>query len=212
MRSVRVALALGATLAALALAATLTRSPPSVARTNGIPDEGEVASTQERARACQPEELLPAGTSAIRLTLGAEIGPQVGVTVRSGTRIVTRGVRRAGWTGGSVTVPVHRVSHATSHVNVCFALGRPLEAVKILGNQTAAADALVSSGGERLSGRMGVEYLRPGQASWLSLLPSIARHMGRGHAWSGTWIVFALLTAMASVACLIAWLTLRELR
>jgi hypothetical protein len=93
-----------------------------------------------------------------------------------------------------------------------FTLGRPIEAVKIVGAHVPAAEGLVADGGERLGGRIRVEYLSPGRASWLSLAPSIARRMGFGHAWSGTWIVFALLAAMTSVTFLLAKVAVRELR
>jgi hypothetical protein len=212
MRSVGITLAVGAALVALALGLALRRSPVSVAGTNGIPDGGVVASTRRSATGCQAGETVPAGTSAIRLTLAAETGPSVAVAVKSGGRTVTDGSRGNGWIGASVTVPVRHVSNTTPNVEVCFALGRPLGEVAIFGEHTPGADALVGPRGERLPGRMGVEYLRPGGVSWLSLSPTIARRMGFGHAWGGTWIVFALLAAMASVAGLLAWMVRRELR
>jgi hypothetical protein len=212
MRSVRIALAAGLTLLVAAIGLALLRSPLAVLGTNGIPDAGEVARTGRGTSACQAGEVVPAGTSAVRLTLAAEIGPSVTVTARSGARAITDGVRGAGWTGASVTVPVQRVSRTTSNAEICFALGHPLEDIAIFGEHAARADALVGPHGEGLPGRMGVEYLRSGGSSWLSLVPTIARRMGVGHAWGGTWIVFALLAAMASSASLLALLALRELR
>jgi hypothetical protein len=212
MRSVRIALALGAALVALALGLTLQGAPASVAGTNGIREGAEVARTDRATSACQLQEALPAGTSAVRLTLAAEIGPPVSVTASAGGRPITHGARGAGWTGASVTVPVRPVSRGVSGATLCFALGRPLESVAIFGQKGPGANALSGPRGERLRGRMGVEYLRPGHASWFSLLPSIARRMGFGHAWPGTWIVFALALAMAGAAAMLAWLALRELR
>jgi hypothetical protein len=212
MPSVKVALAVGLTLLVLAVGLTLTQSPMAITGTNGIPDAGEVARTQRSTSACQAGEVVPAGTSAVRLTLAAEVGPSVTVVARSGTLIITHGVRGAGWTGASVTVPVQRVSDTRSNAEICFTLGHPLEDIAIFGEHTSHAQALVGPHGEGLPGRMGVEYLRPGAASWLSLVPTIARRMGLGHAWGGTWIVFALLAAMASGASLLARLTLKELR
>lgn len=212
MRSVRIALALAATLTALAIALTLQGAPMSVAATNGIPDAGELATTQRSTHACQGSETVPAGTTAVRLTLAAEIGPRVTLTVTSAGHAITHGIRGQGWTGAAVTVPVQRVSHTTRKAEICFALARPLEMIELFGKHTSGASALVGPHGERLPGRLGVEYLRSGTSSWLSLLPSIAKRMGLGHAWGGTWIVFALAGAMAAAAALMAWLALSELR
>lgn len=212
MRGVRVALALGAALVALALALTLAGSPSSVAGTNGIREGAEVARTDRASSACQVGEVLPAGTSAVRLTLAAEIGPAVTVTASYDGRALTRGTRGAGWTGASVTVPVETVSHTVSGASLCFTLGRPLEDVAIFGEKSPGANALAGPRGERLPGRMAVEYLRPGRTSWLSRLPAIARRIGFGHAWGGAWIAFALLIAMGAAGGLLAWLALGELR
>jgi hypothetical protein len=210
--TVRVALAIGLALLGLAIVVTLLRAPVAVIATNGIPDAGEVARTRKSTSACQAGEVLPAGTSAIRLTLAAEIGPAVTVAVRSAGRTVTRGSRGDGWTGASVTVPVRRVSRTTPAAKLCFTLGRPLASVEIFGEHASRAGTLVGPRGEPLPGRLGVEYLGAGRSSWLSLLPSVARRMGFGHAWGGAWIALALLAAMASAAGLLAWLAGRELR
>jgi hypothetical protein len=212
MLSVRIALALAASLTTLALVLTLQGAPMSVARTNGVPETGEGGKTKHSTSACQGSETVPAGTTAVRLTLAAEIGPRTTVTAKSGGRTIAHGVRGAGWTGATVTVPVQRVSDTTSNALICFAFARPLERVELFGKHTSATNGLVEASGQRLSGRLGVEYLRPGHASWLSLLPSIAQRIGLGHAWGGTWIVFALAAMMASAAALIAWTALRELR
>jgi hypothetical protein len=212
MPSVRIALAVGLGLTAAAIGATLSGSPPSVAATNGISGETTIGTTRQSVSACQAGEVLPAGASAIRLAFVAEIGPPVTVTALSGKRVLAHGTRGAGWSGGVVTVPIRpRVSRTTPGVTVCFALGPTVEPLRISGENAPAALALSTPSGERLPGRMRVEYLRPGSASWASLLPSVARRMGLGHAWDGTWIVFALLGAMASGATLASWLVLREL-
>lgn len=69
----RIALAGGLTLVAIAAGLTLTRSPTTVIATNGVGEETEVANTTSSAKACQAGETLPAGTTAIRLALLAEI-------------------------------------------------------------------------------------------------------------------------------------------
>jgi hypothetical protein len=210
MRSVRIALAGGLALVGIAVGVTLAQAPTTVIASDGIADETEVASTRSAAKACQAGETVPAGTTAIRLALAAELGPRVTVTVFSGAAVVTRGTRGSGWTEASVTVPVKRVPHTIAAARVCFALARPIEAVAIFGRKTPATGAL-SSGAQRLPGRVAIEYVRRGSASWLSLVPSIARRMGRGHAWAGTWVVFVLVAAMACGLALCCRLVLREL-
>jgi hypothetical protein len=209
-RRVGIALVGGLTLVAIAVGLTLTRSPTTVIATNGIAGEAELASTSSDAAACQAGETVPAGTTAIRLALVAEIGPRVAVTVTAGGTVFARGTHSRGWTGASVTVPVERVSRTTPGAKVCFALGQPLEAVAIFGRKTPVRVA-ATAGAQKLPGRMAIEYVRPGPTSWLSLAAMIARHMGRGHAWPGPWVVFVLLAAMTASVALLCRLILREL-
>jgi hypothetical protein len=211
MRSVRIALAGGLALVGIAVGVTLTQAPTTVIASDGIAEEAEVASTRSAAEACQAGETVPAGTTAIRLALAAELGPPVTIAVFSGGAVVTRGTRGSGWTGASVTVPVKRVPRTIPAARVCFALGHPIEAVAIFGRKTSATGAL-SAGAQRLPGRVAIEYVRQGSASWLSLVPAIARRMGLGHAWTGTWVAFALVVAMAFGLALCCRLVLRELQ
>jgi hypothetical protein len=212
MRSVRIALVAALVVLAVAIGLTLSVSPVAVIATNGIPDAVNFAGTRSRASACQPNETVPAGTSGIRIALGAEIGPAVALVVKSAGRVVTRGAVDSGWTGASVTIPMRRVSRTVADAEICFALGSNIEDLEIFGEEVARPERLVASTGERLPGRMGVEYLRPAHSTWLSLAPGIAERMGFGHAWPGTWVVFALLAAMACGAGAATWMVFRELR
>jgi hypothetical protein len=209
---VRLALAAGLTLMAIAIGVTLTRSPIVVAGTNSIPDMGELASTSSDATACQADELPPGGTSAIRLTLEAVVGPRLSVTELSGAHVVARGVTGAGWTGAAVTVALRPVARAASRVRVCFGLGSTNGPVVMLGRPTDPAVAAVTSNGRPLPGRVGVEYLRESRGSWSSIAAAVARRMGLGHAAAGTWVAPLLLAAMASLLAGASWLTVRELR
>jgi hypothetical protein len=209
-RRAGIALAGGLALVGIAVGATLTQAPTVTIATDGVAGEVEVAGTQSAAKACQAGETVPAGTTAIRLALAAELGPPVTVTVLSGGIVVTHGTRGPGWTDASVTVPVRRVERTIPDARVCFKLGHPIETVAIFGRKTAATGAL-SSGAQRLPGRVAIEYVRTGSSSWLSLVPSIARRMGLGHAWGDTWIVFVLVAAMAGSVALLCRLLLREL-
>lgn len=137
MKRVVVALAVGLALVAVALGVTLSRSPLVVVRANPTLANGVIATTYSAAEACQGGETLPAGTSAIRLTLASDIGPRVGLRVLSGARVVTAGAVGDGWTGGSVTVPVRPLAHTLANVRICFKLGRGAESVEIVGVQTS---------------------------------------------------------------------------
>lgn len=227
MRNVTVALIVGLALLAVIGAVTLTRSPPRVVRV-GVPggDAHSALLTDEAIdfAACQPNEVLPADVSAIRLSLWAFYGANVHVRVYSGPQLLTEGSRGADWTSDSVTVPVRPVDHSTSGVELCFGVGPSSQPILVLGSgaprQEAASIALGSdsptpaaaaSERELLPGRMGVEYLAAGTGSWWSRILTVARHMGLGRAYSGTWIALLLAALMVAVGALAIRLTLREL-
>ncbi len=214
MATTRVSLALGVGLAltVVAVAVTLSGAPTTLAGTNAVPFVGEVANTNGDASACQAGETLPRGTSAIRLSLEAAIAPSVSVQAVSGGRVVTRGVRGSGWTGGTVTVPIRPVvDRAVRGVTVCFKLGPTREIVTIEGQLTKPASAARGEG-KTLPGRMRIEYLRGGHSSWWSLALLTVRHMGLGRAWAGSWVALLLATLMAGLVTLCSWILLRELR
>ncbi len=210
-RRVQTGLLAALALLVLAVVLTLLESPPDVLRSNGVPVDVVLASTTSSARTCQAGEVVPAGTSAVRMTLGSELGPELSLAGVSAGRTVFHGHRGGGWTGASVTVPVDYLSHTIADVQVCFTPRRATERLLVLGHETSSAVAITASDGEKLGGRMSIEYLRGGSASWLSQIPSIARRIGLGHAWAGTWVVFVLLAAMSVNLFLICRFMLREL-
>src|ERR1700691_1369592 len=178
--SVRVALAAGLTVIATAIAVTLSRSPLALAGTNSIP----LQTLSGVIDTCQGGEVLPSGTTAMRIWIRADIGPSVSVVALSGARVVTRGGHEAGWTGEVLTIPVAPVRHAVAGARVCVRVGQTVETVDLLG-----APASRGAGGEP-EFRMRIEYLRPGGNSWWSLARSVAHRMGLGRAPSGTWMAF----------------------
>ena len=178
MREVRIALVAGLTLLAIAIGVVLARSPMSVARTNGTPKEEErIAYTTHGTTYCQAGELLPAGTSAIRLWMLAYDGPRMHVAVYAGGRAITSGQRGSGWTSREVTVPLRPLSRAVSGATVCATFPLHDESLTVFGEATAHTIA-AREGARALPGRMWIEYLRPGTRSWASLVPSILSHMG----------------------------------
>lgn len=206
-----IVLAAGLVLIAAILAVTLARSPPTLAGTNRVPAESLIGLAERDVGACQTGETLPAGTSAIRLSLVSIIGPRVAVRVLSGGRVVTRGSTGAGWTSSEVTVPVAPLARGVSPVTLCVQLSDLNGEVEFKGAHTSAPVA-VSERGERLHGRLRVEYVRAGHSSWLSLISAIARHVSLGRAASGMWVVFFILALALSVVVLTSWGIVRELR
>jgi len=210
--SVGLTLAAGLALLAVAVGVVMSSSPVAVIGANSTLANGSLAQTYSAAGACQPGEDLPAGTSAIRLTLESDIGPRVGVRALSGTHVLTSGAVGSGWTGGSVTVPVRPVARTSSHVRICFEVGPTKELVAFIGAPTSPAVAATDSEGKALPGRIKIEYLRADRSSWWSVAPTVARRMGLGRAPAGTWIVLLLVALMGTAIAGASWLTLRELR
>jgi hypothetical protein len=208
---VPIVLAAGLVLIAGLVGVTLARSPPTLAGTNRVPAESSIGVVERDVGVCQGDETLPAGTSAIRLSLVSIVGPRVAVRVLSGGRVVTRGGTGAGWTSSEVTVPVAPVARAVAPATVCVRLSDLNGEVEFKGARTSAPVA-VSERGEHLHGRLRVEYVRAGHSSWTTLISTVARHISLGRAWSGMWVVFFLLALALSMVALMSWGILRELR
>jgi hypothetical protein len=226
-RSVSIALVAGIALLAVVGAITLTRSPPRVAR---VGEPGGDAVTRTLARGaidfavCQPGEALPAGVSGIRLALWAFYGANVHVRVYKGSRVLTEGSRGADWTSDSVTVPVEPLERSSSGVTLCFGIGPNSQPISVLGvaappTSAASVDtvsdepdpSVVLGEHELVPGRVGVEYLAAGTGSWWSRILTVARHMGLGRSYAGTWIALLVAALMAAVGVLAIRLTWREL-
>lgn len=208
--STRVVLALSLVLLALGVVATLAHSPPLRARTNGVQTSVEFGSvTDGHFGVCQAGEVLPAGATAVRLSLDSVLGPRVTVRIRKDGRLLTSGVRGAGWTAADVTVPLEPLAHTVTGVQTCFGFLARDESVGLIGQRLGRATAAATP---HDPGLLKVEYLRPGRRSWWSLASEVAEHLGVGHAWSGSWIVPFLIATMAAVVALMSWLALRLAR
>jgi hypothetical protein len=212
LRDVRVAVAAGLLVLAIALVIVLSQSPVALTGTNGV-EAGEpaFASVPGAGHGCQGNETLPANTTAIRLSLSASSGPRVAVTVSSGGTVLAHGRSSSGWTGRAVTVPVAPLDRTVDHATVCFSFPGADEQVSFLG-ASAAPRAGTTVGTHVLPGRLAVEYLRSGSSSWFSQISEVARRMGLGRAWAGTWVALLVAMLMASAGALAVWLTIRESR
>jgi hypothetical protein len=210
VRFAQITAAVALALAAIALGVTLSRSPLSLAAASRVTGATRLATTPGNASACQSGETLPAGVTAIRLSLETVIGPWVSVRVSERGRQLSTGRQAAGWAAGAVTVPVGRLARAAPDATVCFSLGASYKPVSLLGEPSAPARAIVAYG-KPLAGRLRIEYLMPGKRSWWSLASSVAAHIGLGHAGSGTWIPVLAGTLAFVVIVLAVWLVLRDL-
>jgi hypothetical protein len=219
----RFALAAAVAVVAVAVALVLTGSPPTVTRSDApLPSTFVFGRTPVQSRICQAGEVLPRGTTDVRVWLEAVIGPRVEVQAIAGGRVIARGERAPGWMSGSVTVPIAPVPGAPAHVSVCVNVARAREPIGLQGVRTAARIAATDRQGPPsahspahrdgpLPGRIIIEYLQPGHASWWSLVRSVARRMGLGHAGSGPAIALLASVLMLALAGLIVRTLLKEL-
>jgi hypothetical protein len=210
VRVVRVTFAVGFAVIAAVVAFALTRSPPRVIQT-GVRPSTILSPLKGSGEACQADEVLPAGTTGVRLSLVAYVGARVRVTVYAVSHILTEGSRGPDWTGTSVTVPVKPLRENISDATLCVDVGPNSEAIYLFGNETPPADAMTVPTGGRLPGRLDVTYLGAGQGTWWSHALEVARHMGLGRVFSGTWIVLLIAALMGAVGILAGGLALREL-
>jgi hypothetical protein len=213
MRAPTIALLVGLTLLAIGLAFTLLGSPLSVAGTNRPPGRHSepIVMTNRSASYCQGQQLIPHGTSAIRVWLDAATGPRVRLAVSAGGRPLLTAQRGSGWAGGSVTVPVKPLERTIAAATVCVSFRLSDETVTVQGEAAPPAGAARSEG-LPLRGTLWIEYLRPGRRSWASLASTVVRHMGLGRAAPGDWIVFLALALMAGAVALGCALIHREIR
>jgi hypothetical protein len=204
MLRVRLGLAAGLAGTVLALALVLSRPPLVLGGSNGVAPNFAITFTRGSETICQPGRTLPAGTEAIRVSLSPNIGPKVDLKVFSGSKTITEGEREAGWgVDETVTVSVKRVAHTTRDTRICTKIGPAAEGVQVNGEHVTV--------GGRQAIWLRMEYLRPGQRSWLSLGPSIASRMGLAHSPTGAWAGYAAIAVMIAVCGLASRLVLREL-
>ncbi|HEV3094006.1 MAG TPA: hypothetical protein VGY30_05770 [Solirubrobacteraceae bacterium] len=209
MRATKLTIALCLAVAAVMAVVTLSEAPARVVR--GVRANADVASTDGDFAACQREEVLPRDISAVRMSVAAGIGPPVRVRAYSGARLLTEGSRPPNWTAGSVTVPLKPLDRNVSNITLCVAVGPNSDPLYVYGVLTLPQQAAFSAQGQPLPGRIGVEYLAAGNGSWFSRALAVARHMGIGHALSGSWVALLVAVLTGAIAVLAVRLAWREL-
>lgn len=211
-RMVKIGLGTALALLVVGIGAALAHDPMSVARLNraAITPESPIAQTHAGADYCQAQEVLPSGTTAIRVSLQASIGPRLALSVSSNGRVIASGAQGSAWTGAVVSVPVRPLAGTVSGVTVCVSFQAHDEVLTLYGKSVPGLPATYD-GERRLPGSMRVEYLHAGTRSWASMLSSIVRLMGLGRAFEGDAIAYLVFALLAAIAILTSTLVAREM-
>jgi hypothetical protein len=172
--SVRVVVIVGVLAIAIAGLAVLLQSAQRRSGTNLTANTGFVIGVAAGQQLCEPAELIPGDTGGLRLSASSDglPGPRLDATVGAGTKLLATGHLAAGWRTGTVTIPLSRIAATQQNASVCL-VNRGTGSVSF-GGSVPDANFYVVLGGKPLSGRMRIEYMRPGSESWLALLPTLA--------------------------------------
>jgi hypothetical protein len=199
---------MAAALAALAviIAVVLLHSAQRRSGSDLTPNGAFVAALGPGQQACQEGELLPADTSAVRVTLGAEGRPAAPVRVTftgSHGELLSSGGLASGWRQGIVRIPITHVAKATEPVRVCMRdVGT--SSIAIAGTEPDPGYHMLV-GDRTIGARLRYDYMRPGSETWLSLLPVIAHRttiaksgLIRHWAWAGEIVLMLLAVVLAA--------------
>lgn len=209
-RSVTAVLAAGLGLIFVVVIVVLAHSPLTVAGTNPVAREQYIELTGGNLSTCQAAGTIPQGTSAVRVGIeGFSVAPAVKIRIRTPAGTTVEGRQSAGLGADpNVTVPVRRFAHKVDGARTCTTVTPLAEPIRFYGQPRHSAQ----EGNHLQDALLHMEYMRTGSKTWWSLLPSIARHMGFGHAPGGaSSVIFAVLLLIALVA-VTSHLLLRELR
>jgi hypothetical protein len=207
---IRIAIAVCLTLTAICVGIALARTPLVVASTDGTPLPTEIGATSVPTTVCQPAEIVPRGTTAIRVSLLSLLGPRLSLRATAGNTLVTSGELGYGWTGAVVAIPVARVARTYTHVTICISLAKRQQLVNLRGANTKVEPA-ITEGKQVLPGRMRFEYLRPDKSSWLALVLPTARRIGLTIG-GGAGIAIVPLLLLLACAALMSWRLASDLR
>jgi hypothetical protein len=201
---VGVVLALGLLAIAIAGVTVLARSEPRRSGTNLISYAGLVIPLAPGQQLCEPGELLPGDTGALRLIAdsGAYPGPRLRASIIAPQGPVSSGELKPGWRSGTVLIPLARVARTLPSATVC--LRNAGSRAVLFGGSAPASGFVIEDAGKPLSGRLRIEYMRPGSESWLQLLPTLAHRFSlaksdlvRHWAWVAALVLMLLAVVLA---------------
>jgi hypothetical protein len=205
----------------VALIVLLTGRQAQIASTDRVPNYTFVTELYSGQQLCQANEIVPAGTAALRMTIGTygKPGPPLAIAISAPAsyarkapmrRISTGGIAK-GWRQGVISMPVTRVTRIHAEANVCIANRGPWP-VAIAGTTPPANYYVADSvDGNALSSEVRIDYMFAGRPSWFAMLSTIAERMtlGKGSyiGWMG-WIAPLLL--MLALVIVLVRVLLRE--
>ncbi|HEX3909328.1 MAG TPA: hypothetical protein VHW67_01335 [Solirubrobacteraceae bacterium] len=202
---VRLVVAIGLPAITIAAIAILAGSAPRRAGTNLTADTGYVLPLDPGRQLCEPAELVPGDTAALRLNIssGAPQGPRLDLTMSNADGPVGVGGLAAGWRSGVLSIPVSRVRTTKQAVMICL-VNRGTTRVAF-GGSVPDSGFYVVIGGKPLSGRMRIEYMRPGSETWFSLLPTLVHRFSLAKAdlvrhWAAGAVLVLMLIAIGLAA------------
>jgi hypothetical protein len=188
--------AVGAVLLIWAVTDVMAPESRHVVRANLSSPVAFVATVKGGERACQRNELVPAGSGALRLRIGTfgRPGPPLEVTLQAGNAAPRRGRVAAGWVEGDLVIPYPEVRRDEGGARVCI-LNAGTDGVVVAGSRDGPGTARIA-GGKRTQGRMWLSYLRPSARSWWPETGDVATRTGIVRdALPGGWTLWLWLAA-----------------
>ncbi len=209
-RAVRIATIASLAVLLLAAIAVLLQRAPRRSGTNLAPVAAVSVPIPARGELCQPDEVVPADTAGVRV-LASATGPTGALYARvltpAGAAIST-GSLAPGWRPGSVTVPVRELRSSRAGLTVCLRNGATTSV--LLGGSLPEPPYVLTIDGAQQSGRIQIDYMRPGTDSWLGLLPALSHRFSLGRASFTSFLApFAVLALMLAVIALTVRVVLR---
>jgi hypothetical protein len=188
----------------------LSRSAPRRSGANSVPAAGFAIELAPHRQLCQGGELLPGDTGAMLLDAASGApAPALAVDIAGPTGVVSRGDVSAGWRAPMLRIELTHVPATVSDATVCI---RNLGTRQVtFAGAVPDAGLQVQRGDETVSGRLRIEYLRPGGESWWQLLATLAHRfsLGRSGLVSG-WALEAVPALMLLAVGLAVRTMLRE--
>lgn len=167
-------MAIGLLAIAVILVVVLSQKAQRRSGTDLTPQSSVAATLLGSQQSCQPDELLPADTAAVRATITAFGQPlpalRLVFTAADG-RVLSSGAVPAGTPAGLVRFPIGYVAHASQNVTVCLRNAGPAS-IGIIGDYPDPQNHMTVADND-VEGRLRYDFLRRGRESWFQLLPTI---------------------------------------
>jgi hypothetical protein len=195
----RIAVGLGLGLVATLLVVALSDSAPRRSGTNAmVRVAGSLVSVAPGKHLCQPGQVVPKDTAALRVFFRFRPRPPGGpvdITVVHAGRLIAAAHLPGGLRPGSPRVPIARIAHDTS-ATLCFA-NRGTRTIQFAGNLTPEYGGN-NPAGAKLPDVVRVDYTRPGRETWWTFAPVVAQRFGLVKpSFVGSWTLYAALAAFA---------------